>query len=168
MAGPGAQPLYIREAELLGHNGIGCEHLLLGMLADEAGLAARVLTAHGLTLDHARRRIAEICSGGWQEARRWTHSPRATVTHKLAEIEAERLDHHQPNDGHLLLAMITEGGGVPNVLFAEASIDLPRLREDLLDALEVSDQARETYLRQRTATERARHRRARQQRPHDA
>lgn len=168
MAGPAAQPLYIREAERLGHNGIGCEHLLLGMLADEAGLAARVLTAHGLTLDHARRRIAEICSDGWQDVRRWTLSPRATVTRKLAEIEAERLDQDPPDDGHLLLAMITEGQGIPNTLFAEASIDVARLREDLLDALEVSDQARENYLRQRTATERARHRRTRRQRPRDA
>lgn len=123
MAERGAQRLYLREAERLGHNHIGCEHLLLGMLADEGGLAAQVLTAHRVALDAARRRTAEICGDGRQNVARWTHSPRATVVHRLAEVEAERLDQLRPEDAHLLLAMITEGGGIPNKLFAEFGVD---------------------------------------------
>ncbi len=56
---------------------------------------------------------------GWQDSVRWRYSPRATVVCRLAEVEAERLEQLPSNDAHLLLAMITEGGGVPNVLFAE-------------------------------------------------
>ena len=101
----------------LGHNGIGYEHLLLGVLADEDANAGKVLEAHGVTLDAARPRVAEICGDGWHDAVRWTHSPRATVVRTLAQVEAKRLDHEQPTDVHLVLAMITEGAGVPNSLF---------------------------------------------------
>lgn len=56
--------LQIGEAERLGHNYIGCEHLLLGLLPNEDGDVAKVLGAHGVTPDEARRRIAEICGDG--------------------------------------------------------------------------------------------------------
>ncbi len=67
-----AMRLHIQEAERLGHNGIGCEHLLLGMLADEAGIAAQVLATHGVALEPVRRRVAEMTGDGWQDSRRWT------------------------------------------------------------------------------------------------
>jgi len=85
--------LHIREAERLGHNGIGCEHLLLGILANQDGPAARVLARHGVTLERARRRTGEMIGDGWQESVRWSYSPRATVVRRLAEVEAERLTH---------------------------------------------------------------------------
>ncbi|MDQ3768313.1 MAG: hypothetical protein M3370_02380 [Actinomycetota bacterium] len=95
----------------MGHNGIGCEHLLLGLLADKAGIAARVLAAHGVALEPVRLRVDQIVGDGWQNSRRWTSSPRANVVSRLAEVEAERLEQLPANDAHLLLAMITEGGG---------------------------------------------------------
>jgi ATP-dependent Clp protease ATP-binding subunit ClpC len=157
MTPPAAKmPLHIREAERLGHNGIGCEHLLLGVLADEDAPAAKVLAAHGLTLDAARRRVAEKVGDGWRDSVRWSHSPRATVVLKLAEVEAERLGQLQARPGHLLLAMITEGAGIPMALFDEFGVDVGSVREDLLDALEVPGDLRELYLRQRTAYEQAR------------
>lgn len=57
-----------KEAERLGHNGIGCEHLLLGVLADEDGVAAKVLAAHGVALEATRRRVAEISGDGWRDS----------------------------------------------------------------------------------------------------
>ena len=158
-------PLHIQEAERLGHNGIGCEHLLLGILADTDDVAAKLLTSHGLTLEAARRRTAELTGHGWRDSIRWTHSPRATVVGKLAEIEAERLGDvgvrvgvldKLPSNAHMLLAMITEGAGVPNALFREFGVDVDKLRVDLLEALDVPRDLREAYLRQRTANEQAR------------
>lgn len=149
-------PSHIQEAERLGHNHIGCEHLLLGVLDDDGGLAAKVLTAHGMELDAVRRRTQEMCGDCSRDVMRWTYSPRATVVRQLSEVEAERLDQYPPNDAHVLLALITEGAGIPSTLFAEFDVDVPKLREDLLDALEVSEDCRATYLRQRTRTERAR------------
>jgi ATP-dependent Clp protease ATP-binding subunit ClpC len=154
-------PLHIQEAERLGHNGIGCEHLLLGILADTDDVAAKLLTSHGLTLEAARRRTAELTGDGWRGSIRWTYSPRATVVGKLAEIEAERLGdvgvlNKLPSNAHMLLAMITEGAGVPNALFREFGVDVDKLRVDLLEALDVPRDLREAYLRQRTANEQVR------------
>lgn len=149
-------PLHIQEAERLGHNGIGCEHLLLGVLADGDDPAAKVLAAHGITLGDARRRIEEITGDGWQDSVRWSYSPRATMVRKLAEVEAERLGQVHPSPAHLLLAMITEGGGIPVHIFNELGVNVGKMREDLLDALEVPDDLREIYLLQRRAYEKAR------------
>ena len=88
---PGEMPLQIQEAERLGHNGIGCEHLLLGILAEEGDAAAKVLSAHGVTLDGARSWTDKMVGDGWQDSVRWIYSPRANLVRRLAEIEAERL-----------------------------------------------------------------------------
>src|SRR5688572_2073223 len=125
-----------REAQRLGHHWIGCEHLLLNVLAEEEGIAAGVLARHGVTLEFARRRIAEMCGAGDPDAVGYLHSPRSIVVMRLADVEAERLDHGDPTGVHVILAMLTEGEGVPNHLFAECGVDTVRLREDLLDALE--------------------------------
>lgn len=146
--------LHVQEADRLGHNGIGCEHLLLGILANTESPVAKVLTARGLTLDLARRRIDEITGDGWQDSVRWSYSPRATVVSKLAEVEAERLGADRPSSAHLLLAMITEGQGVPMHLLHELDIDVDQLREDVLDTLAPPRELRELYVRQRRATER--------------
>lgn len=165
MSAAAAMSLCSREAERLGHNGIGCEHLLLGVLADEDGVAAKVLAAHGVELDATRRRVAEIIGNGWQDSVRWQYSPRATIVRRLAEVEAERLEQLPPNDVHLVLAMITEGGGVPNNLFAELGVDVGQLRDDLLAALDVREGLRGLYVRQRRAYEQAQqNRRAQAQR----
>jgi ATP-dependent Clp protease ATP-binding subunit ClpC len=153
--GERAMALHVQEADRLGHNGIGCEHLLLGVLATEESAVARVLVAHGLTLDLARRRIDEAVGEGWQDAVRWSYSTRATVVCKLAEVEAERLGADRPGNAHLLLAVITEGGGLPMHLFHELEIELDQLREELLDTLNPPSELRELYVRQRRASERA-------------
>lgn len=147
--------LHIQEAERLGHNGIGCEHLLLGVLANEDSPATKVLAAHGLTLDIARRWTEVVVGDGWRDSVRWSYSPRATVVCRLAEVEAERLGALRPTDAHLLLALITEGRGDPIHLFLERGINLDELRAALLDTLDPPTELRELYVRQRAASERA-------------
>ncbi len=146
-------PQHVREAERLGHNYIGCEHLLLGILADDDDVAAKILTAHGVKLEVVRHWTAAIVGDGGRDAVRWSYSPRATVVGKLAEVEAERLGAVRPSHAHTLLAMLTEGEGVPNALFRELRVDVPKLRDELLGALDVPSDMREMYLRQRTASE---------------
>ncbi len=150
-------PPYIEEALRLGHDYIGCEHLLLGALADERGVAAKAAD-HGVTLDSGRRWIREAVAsaqpGGSSDGMSFT--PRAIVVRRLAEIEAERLGELRPRDGHVVLAILTEGEGVPNHLLHAVGVDLAKLRLDLLEALEVPADLREAYLRQRLAAEQAR------------
>jgi len=152
-------PLHVQEAQRLGHDYVGCEHLLLGILADEEDVAAKILTAHGVTLELARRRIAEIIGVGdiARERQGLSYTPRATVVGKLAEVEAERLGELKPEHAHLLLAILTEGSGVPNILLAELEVDSGLLRMDLLEPLEAPSDMREMYLRQRLASEHKSH-----------
>ena len=151
--------LQFQEAQRLGHDYLGCEHLLLGILAHEDDVAAKILTAHGVTLEGARRRIAEIIGvrEGGRKSEGLSYTPRATVVCKLAEVEAERLGEVRPKHAHLLLAILTEGNGVPSGLLRELEVDLGALRMDLLEALDVPSDMREMYLRQRMASEHARH-----------
>jgi len=127
---------HVREAQRLEHHWIGCGHLLLNVLADEEGPAARVLAQHGVTLEFARRRIAELCGGaGDPDTGGHTSSPRATVVTRLAEIEAERLDQGDPTGEHVILVMLTEGAGVPNGLFAECGVDRAVLRAEGIERI---------------------------------
>ncbi len=146
-------PLYVREAERLGHNGIGCEHLFLGVRANQDGLTAQVLARHGVTLDIVRAKTEEIVGDGWQDSVRWSFSPRATVVCRLAEIEGERLGQLETSDAHTLLALITEGCGVPINILLGLGVEVSELREDLINSLQVPDTERELYLRQRKAYE---------------
>ena len=150
-------PLFIQEARWLGHDYVGCEHLLLGILADEDGVTAKILGDRGVTLEVARRWIREVVGFGEPGATSdgMTFTPRATVVRRLAEIEAERLGEPRPHDPHLLLAILTEGEGVPDHLLDALGVDVTKLRLDLLDALDVPADLRDAYLRQRTAVERA-------------
>src|SRR4051794_24239011 len=143
-------PPCIAEALRLGHDYIGCEHLLLGVLADEDGVAAKVLAEHGVTLEVGRRRVREMVGSAQPRnaSDGMSFTPRATVVRRLAEIEAERLGELRPRDGHLVLAILTEGEGVPNHLLHAAGVDMAQLRLDLLEALEVPADLREAYLHQ--------------------
>ena len=154
-------PLYIQEADRRGDNGIGCEHLFLGILANEKNAAASVLAQHGVNLGLARHRVDDILGedSAWAESQRWTFSPRATLVMRLADVEAERLGHVLPTDVHMMLALLTEGRGTPITILIECGVSLDALREHLVDALEVSGEDRTTYLRQRAAYEHAKQQR---------
>ncbi len=89
----------------------------------------------------------------WHDSVRWSLSPRATVVLRLAEIEAERLGALEPSDAHTLLALITEGNGVPISILIGLGVNVSELREDLINSLEIPDAEREMYLRQRKACE---------------
>lgn len=146
----------IQEAEALGHTGVGCEHLLLGVLADDQGVACRILATHGVTLGAARDRVDRIIGDGWRDSTRWTYTTRATVVCALAEVEAERLGGRQPNSAHYALALINEGASVAVTVLMELGVDLSRLRADLIRAMDaISEADQERYIRQREAYEQA-------------
>ena len=147
-----------QEARRLGHGYIGCEHVLLGLLADEDSLSGAILARHGVTLEIVRSRVEEICGRGEGEdaSDGLSYTPRATVVHRLAAVEAERLGELVPRDPHMLLAVLTEGAGVANFIFRDLNVDVASLREDLLEALEVPADLRQAYVHQRSAVEQAR------------
>jgi ATP-dependent Clp protease ATP-binding subunit ClpC len=103
-----------KEATLLGHDYIGTEHLLLGLLAEDESVAARALRALDVTLDAARDQVRQIIGVGHHEQQpdRIPFTPRAKKVLELSLREALSLKSDYIGTEHLLLGLVTEGMGV--------------------------------------------------------
>ena len=124
------------EARRMNHNYIGTEHILLGLLGEPAGVAYRVLEAHGMTLKGVREEIAELIGPG-KQAQRGGHipfTPRAKKTLELALREAVQLKHNYIGTEHILLGLMREGDGVAAQVMRKHA-DLMELRMAVLDAV---------------------------------
>jgi ATP-dependent Clp protease ATP-binding subunit ClpC len=144
------------EARRMNHNYIGTEHILLGLLGEPAGVAYRVLEAHGMTLKGVREEIAELIGPG-KQAQRGGHipfTPRAKKTLELALREAVQLKHNYIGTEHILLGLMREGDGVAAQVMRKHA-DLMELRMAVLDAVpagqseetESADEATNSVLR---------------------
>lgn len=133
------------EARALNHHHKGTEHLLLGLLREGDGVAARVLTTMGVRLPKARSTVEWILGRGdgvASESMDW--SPRARKVLGLAAEEAERLDHPAVDPEHLLVGIIREGRSIPagqgKGIAAGAletlGVDLRAVQEDVLRAMD--------------------------------
>lgn len=101
------------ESQRLSHNYIGSEHLLLGLLAEQEGVAARALESLNVTLTAAREQVEEIIGPGQQTPRgHIPFTPRAKKILELALREALTMGSEVINTEHLLLGLIDEGDGV--------------------------------------------------------
>jgi ATP-dependent Clp protease ATP-binding subunit ClpC len=125
------------EARLLGHGFVGTEHLLLGLLREEAGVAARVLASLEVTLDEVRSRVSEIVAGG--EAGATTgqipFTPRAKNVLELALREALGLGHNYIGTEHVLLGLVREQDGVAARILVDLGADAEKVRGEVLGAL---------------------------------
>jgi len=102
-----------QEARMLSHNYIGTEHLLLGLLADAGGTAARALESLGVTLDAAREQVREIIGEGQQAQQgHIPFTPRAKKVLELSLREALNLGDDHIGTEHLLLGLLAEADGV--------------------------------------------------------
>jgi ATP-dependent Clp protease ATP-binding subunit ClpC len=101
------------EARRFRHNYIGTEHLLLGLIRDETGLAARMLDSHGVRLEPAREWVTSQIGVGDDEpfAGQLPFTPRMMKILELSLRDAEALNHHAIDTEHLLIALIHEGEG---------------------------------------------------------
>jgi ATP-dependent Clp protease ATP-binding subunit ClpA len=118
------------EARLLKHNYIGTEHLLLGLLADGEGDAARTLESVGVTLDGARREVIGILGEGHEPATgHIPFTPRAKKVLELALREALTLRSQSIGSVHLLLGLISEGHGVGAQVIERLGASLTTVKE---------------------------------------
>ncbi|WP_285904697.1 ATP-dependent Clp protease ATP-binding subunit [Paractinoplanes hotanensis] len=127
------------EARLLNHSYIGTEHLLLGLLREGEGLAARALGSQGVTLSAVRERVeGKVGLGASSPGGHIPFTPRAKKVLELALRESLQLGHNYIGAEHLLLGLIREGEGVAlQVLGADPS----RVREQVLTLLSASASA---------------------------
>jgi ATP-dependent Clp protease ATP-binding subunit ClpC len=122
------------EARELNHNYIGTEHLLLGLLREGEGMAARVLDELGISRTAVREQVVEIIGPG--EDARSGHipfTPRAKKVLELSLREALQLSHDYIGTEHILLGLLREGDGVAAQVLVRLGADLNRVRAKVLE-----------------------------------
>jgi hypothetical protein len=121
------------EARELRHNSIGTEHLLLGLIREEGGVAARVLSRLNVDADAVRHEIVTIVGHGAAPAEaNPPYSPRAKKVLYLAEREARRLSHGYIGTEHLLLALIREGEGLAAQILVSLGADFAGIVDEVM------------------------------------
>jgi ATP-dependent Clp protease ATP-binding subunit ClpC len=124
------------EARQLGHNFIGTEHILLGLLCEGEAVAAKALESIGIGLETARARVAEL-DGPFSEASHGSmaFTPRAKKVLELSLREANELGHSYIGTEHLLLGLIREGDGVGAQVLISMGADAERIRGRVIQLL---------------------------------
>ena len=124
------------EARMLNHNYIGTEHILLGLLREGEGVAAKALESLGISLDAVRQQVEEIIGQG-QEAPSGhiPFTPRAKKVLELSLRESLQLGHNYIGTEHILLGLIREGDGVAAQVLVRLGADLNRVRHQVIQLI---------------------------------
>jgi ATP-dependent Clp protease ATP-binding subunit ClpC len=126
------------EAQQLGHRWIGTEHLLLGLLREDQGIAAKVLTQMGINIEQVRRMVAEALGQADQLlASPIELAPRTKRVLELAMDEARRLGHSFIGTEHLLLGLAREGQGIAAGILESIGLDLEQVRQETLRQMQL-------------------------------
>ncbi len=124
------------EARMLNHNYIGTEHLLLGLIRESEGVAAKALESLGISLEAVRQQVKEIIGRGQQApSGHIPFTPRAKKVLELSLREADGLGHNYIGTEHLLLGLIREGSGVAAQVLVKLGADLNRARQQVVQLL---------------------------------
>src|SRR6478672_8163552 len=124
------------EARRLGHNFVGTEQILLGLIGEGTGVAAKVLKSMGVNLKDARIEVEKIIGrGSGFVAVEIPFTPRAKRVLELAWDEARQLGHNYIGTEHLLLGLIREGEGVAVRVLENLGVDLSRVRSNVIRML---------------------------------
>src|SRR3990170_7357225 len=120
------------EAQRFNHNYIGTEHILLGLVREGEGVAARVLANLGVELTKVRAAVEFIIGRGERPTTGEIGlTPRAKRVIELAVDEARRLNHNYIGTEHLLLGLLREGEGVAAVVLESLGVSLERVRGEV-------------------------------------
>ncbi|MGB3414254.1 MAG: ATP-dependent Clp protease ATP-binding subunit [Microbacteriaceae bacterium] len=124
------------EAKLLNHNYIGTEHMLLGLIHENEGIAAKALEALGISLEQVREQVEELIGQGQQPPTgHIPFTPRAKKVLEMSLREALQLGHNYIGTEHLLLGLIREGEGVASQVLVKLGADLNRVRQQVIQML---------------------------------
>ena len=124
------------EARMLNHNYIGTEHILLGLISEGEGVAAKALESLGIALEGVRQQVEEIIGQGQQApSGHIPFTPRAKKVLELSLREALQLGHNYIGTEHILLGLIREGEGVAAQVLVKLGADLNRVRQQVLQLL---------------------------------
>ena len=124
------------EARALNHNYIGTEHILLGLIREGEGVAAKALESMGISREAVRSEVEDIIGKGSQPPSGYIpFTPRAKKVLELSLREALQLGHKYIGTEHILLGLIREGEGVAAQVLVKLGADLPRVRQQVIQLL---------------------------------
>ena len=130
-----------REALRLGHDIIGTEHILLGLLVEGDGVAAHVLTSLGIDLDEVRRRVEQLVGKGQPKEKPvdLPLSPRAKRVLDLAMREARNMGVNYVGTEHILLGLLAEGEGIAAQVLMSMGLDMQKVYQEVVRYLSGGD-----------------------------
>jgi ATP-dependent Clp protease ATP-binding subunit ClpC len=132
------------EARLLNHNFIGTEHILLGLIHEGEGVAAKALESLGISLEAVREKVEEtIGPAGSSTTGSPPFTPRAKKVLELSLREALQLGHNYIGTEHMLLGLVREGEGVAAQVLVNLGADLSRVRQQVIQLLSGYQQGKE-------------------------
>lgn len=123
------------EAIRLGHNNIGTEHVLLGLIREGEGIAAKALLGLGLGSDKIQNEVETLIGKGQDGAKTIHYTPRAKKVIELSMDEARKLGHSYVGTEHILLGLIREGEGVAARVLNNLGVSLNKARQQVLQLL---------------------------------
>jgi ATP-dependent Clp protease ATP-binding subunit ClpA len=133
------------EARMLNHNYIGTEHILLGLIHEGEGVAAKALESLGISLEAVRQQVEEIIGQGQQApSGHIPFTPRAKKVLELSLREALQLGHNYIGTEHILLGLIREGEGVAAQVLVRLGADLNRVRQQVVELVHTEESEAET------------------------
>ncbi len=124
------------ESRRLGHNVVGTEHILLGLVAEGQGVAAKALSALGISMDKVRNEVEKVVGkGSFATQGQIGFTPRSKRVLELAIDEARQLQHTYIGTEHILLGLIREGEGIAAQILKNLGTDLESMREQVIQLL---------------------------------
>ncbi|WP_054951028.1 ATP-dependent Clp protease ATP-binding subunit [Numidum massiliense] len=123
------------EAARLGHNNIGTEHILLGLVREGEGIAAKALIGLGLNLEKIHNEVEALIGRGGEQLGTPAYTPRAKKVMELSMDEARKLGHTYVGTEHILLGLIREGEGVAARVLNNLGVSLNKARQQVLQLL---------------------------------
>src|SRR5690554_5567047 len=136
------------EAHRLGHNNIGTEHVLLGLVREGEGIAAKALYGLGLSSEKIQQEVEHLIGRGQDAIQTPHYTPRAKKVIELSMDEARKLGHSYVGTEHILLGLIREGEGVAARVLRNLDVSLNRARQQVLQLLGASESNRKGNGRQ--------------------
>lgn len=128
-----------QEAIRLGHSNIGTEHILLGLIREGDGIAAKALQALGLEGKQIQEEVEKLIGTGNQPMKAIHYTPRAKKVVELSQDEARKLSHPYVGTEHILLGLIREGEGVAARVLHNLDVSLNKARQQVMQLLGSSD-----------------------------
>ncbi|MDR7871437.1 MAG: ATP-dependent Clp protease ATP-binding subunit [Tissierellaceae bacterium] len=123
------------EAKKLKHNYVGTEHILLGLVAEETGVAAASMKEFGVNIENARTEVENAVGKGDQESDIVGFTPRTKRIFELSFLQARNLGHNYVGTEHLLLGLLAEGEGVAIVVLQRLGVDVQKLANKVVSMI---------------------------------